>query len=77
MTDRPWIERALIFLEERLADAWEWYEARERRRKRAEVLQSIHNQTEDDDYTVTVSEHTETIYTVTKTNAVHLPRRLN
>lgn len=75
--NRPMAERILIWLEERLADAWEWYEARERRRRRAGVLQDIHNQTAEDDYTVTVSEHTETIYTISKTNAVHLPRRLN
>jgi hypothetical protein len=77
MTDRPLIERMLIWFEERLADAWEWYEARERRRRRAQVLQDIHDQTEEDDYTVTVQERTETIYTVSKTNAVHIPRRLN
>jgi hypothetical protein len=73
--NRPLIERVLIWFEERLADAWEWYEVRERRRKRHETLHDIHINMGGDDYTVDVKETTETVYTIT-TNAVHLPRRL-
>lgn len=77
--NKPLVEVILIWLEERLADAWEWYEARERRKRRAGVIQDIHINMGETDYQVDVEETTQTVYTVNRIdNAVHLPRkRLN
>lgn len=76
MTDRPFIERVLVWAEDLLANCWEAYEASQRRKRRNQILAEVTKEMEGEAFQLDVQESTTTTFTITRADdAVSTQRR--